>query len=120
MEKSLSNPEKETRISLLIFLIIFVIGTILRIVNNLNNSGFWMDEARLALNIIDKSYTQLLQPLDMNQIAPILFLWIEKTLLNFLGNSERSFRLFPLICSILSLPLFFATAKNFFRKKKLP
>jgi len=78
-----------------------------------------MDEARLALNIIDKSYTQLLQPLDMNQIAPILFLWIEKTLLNFLGNSERSFRLFPLICSILSLPLFFATAKKLFQEEKI-
>jgi len=42
-----------------------------------------MDEARLALNIIDKSYTQLLQPLDMNQIAPILFCGSKKPLLTF-------------------------------------
>ena len=48
----------------------------------------------------------MLRPLDYGQVAPWLFLAIERTAVMWLGYSERALRLFPTICSILSVPLF--------------
>jgi hypothetical protein len=62
------------------------------------NRSFWQDEAMLAINIINRPFIGLLQPLDYGQVAPVLFLLIEKIFATILTNSEYGFRLFPLFC----------------------
>lgn len=66
----------------------------------------WDDESFLCVNLIHRTYAELLQPLDYHQVAPVLFLWFERALVNLLGFSEYSLRLLPFVCSIISLFLF--------------
>ena len=66
----------------------------------------WDDESFLCVNFISRGYAELLQPLDFHQVAPILFLWIERTAVQLFGFSEFALRLFPFICSIASVLLF--------------
>ncbi|OKH35447.1 hypothetical protein NIES2119_20340 [[Phormidium ambiguum] IAM M-71] len=69
----------------------------------MSNRSLWGDEAYIALNIVNRSYLELLQPLDYDQAAPPGFLWIEKLAVQLFGNNEYSLRLFPLIAGIVSL-----------------
>jgi hypothetical protein len=87
-------------------------GTILRIIQFLVNRSLWLDEASLALNIINRDYSGLLQPLDHNQVAPVLFLLIVKLFSTLPGPGEYGLRLFPLLCSIASLPVFYLLVKK--------
>ena len=66
----------------------------------------WDDESFLCVNFISRSYAELLQPLDYHQVAPLLFLWIERTAVKLFGFSEYSLRLIPFVSSIGSLFLF--------------
>ena len=72
----------------------------------------WDDESFLCVNFIDRSYAALFQPLNYHQVAPILFLWIERASVQLLGFSEYSLRLFPFICSIASVFLFRRVAER--------
>jgi len=85
-----------------------------------SNRSLWLDEARLALNIIDRSLSSLLLPLDYGQGAPIGFLIVEKILVEILGNNEYILRLFPFICGIISLFLFYNIAKHYIEIKTIP
>lgn len=87
-------------------------GIFVRLVQYLFNRSLWNDEAALALNIINRSYWELLQPLDYNQGAPIGFLWVEKLAVQIFGNNEYALRLFPFVSAIASLFLFYKLAKK--------
>ena len=92
--------------------IIILLGAVLRISPYLSNRSFWNDEAMISLNIINRSFQQLFNALDYNQGAPIGFLIVEKLLIKVFGESEYVFRLFPLICGILSLIIFYKLKIN--------
>ncbi len=66
----------------------------------------WEDECFVCYNLIDRSYAELLQPLDYHQVAPILFLWAQLTVVKLLGFSEWTLRLIPFACGIGSVFLF--------------
>lgn len=66
----------------------------------------WEDECFLVVNYIDASYADLAGPLRPHQVAPLLFLWIELSVVRLLGFTEMSLRLFPFVCSIAGLLLF--------------
>lgn len=72
----------------------------------------WEDECFLCVNFIDRDYSGLLEPLQYHQVAPPLFLWIELTVVRLLGFQEWSLRLFPLLCNVASLWLFYRLAKK--------
>ena len=90
---------------LAIFLI--TLGISIRLYHFIMNRSIWLDEAMLSNNIINRSYIQLLQPLDERQIAPIGFLMVQKFFISTFGVSEYSLRAFPLIAGILSIILFY-------------
>ena len=81
------------------------LGIAVRLVRYFVNYPIWHDEAFLAVNFWDRGYLDLLRPLDYGQVAPWLFLAIERTAVTWLGYSEPALRLFSTICSVLSLPL---------------
>lgn len=97
--------------------VIICLGVILRLVQYLFNRSLWLDESALALNIINRSFSQLLQPLDYNQVAPIGFLMVEKLLIQSFGSSEYILRLFPFLCGVFSLFLFCKVAKHYIKQK---
>ena len=76
--------------------------------------SLWLDEAMLALNIVNRTYSELASPLSHNQIAPILFLWIEKTIAYFFNYSEYGLRFFPLLCYWFNIILFYRLIKKIF------
>lgn len=83
------------------------------------NRSLWLDESMLALNIVDRGYRDLLKPLDYSQVAPILFLLIEKLFTQVFGNGELGLRLFPLLCSIASLALIYILVKALTKNKAI-
>lgn len=86
----------------LLWLAIFV-GFFLRFVQYLLNRSLWIDEAFVALNVINKSWIELLKPLDYNQGAPLGFLFAEKFFVQLLGTNEYVLRLFPFLAGIASI-----------------
>lgn len=95
--------------------LIILTGIIASIINLLNNRSLWLDEAMLALNIVNKSYSQLLLPMDMNQIAPIGFLYVEKLFSDIFGKVDWSLKLFPWITYLFSIILIYFFGKKTFQ-----
>jgi hypothetical protein len=89
-------------------------GVALSLAQFLFNRSLWLDEASLALNIIHRDGLELLKPLDYLQVAPILFLQIEKLFSLILPNSEYGLRLFPLLCFWASVWLFYQLVRKQF------
>lgn len=88
------------------------LGLLARVIRYYLCFPLWDDESFLCVNLIGRSYADLLQPLDYHQVAPILFLWLERTAVIGLGFSEYSLRLLPFVCSIASLFLFRRVAER--------
>jgi hypothetical protein len=82
------------------------LGVLIRLVRFLADYPIWHDEAFLAASLWDRDYAGLLLPLEYGQVAPWLFLAIERTVVSWLGYSEQSLRLFPTISGIAGLVLF--------------
>ena len=70
------------------------------------DSSFWIDEAMLALNVVHRSPAQLLEPLDLNQGAPIGFLLAAKACERAFGPGETALRLVPFAAGLLGFLLF--------------
>ncbi|MDR1865098.1 MAG: glycosyltransferase family 39 protein [Bacteroidales bacterium] len=87
-------------------------GVALSLAQFLFNRSFYWDEAALALNIIHRDAGELLNPLDYIQVAPVLFLQIEKLFSLILPNSEYGLRLFPLLCFWASIWLFYQVIRK--------
>jgi Predicted membrane protein (DUF2079) len=83
-----------------------VAGIFYRVIRYVDNRSLWLDESFLALNLLDRSSRELLDSLDYAQSAPPAFLLIENGVVEFLGDSERALRLFPLLSSLVALGVF--------------
>ena len=87
-------------------MLFLVIGALARVIRYYLCFPLWDDESFLCVNFIGRSYAELLQPLDYHQVAPVLFLWIERAVVQIFGFNEYSLRLVPLVTSLGSLFLF--------------
>ena len=87
--------------------LILLTGIVFRLRQYLTGRSLWLDEAMLALNIVNRDFAGLLQPLDYDQGAPIGFLYVEKILNLMFGDHEFVLRLFPLVAGIISIVLFY-------------
>ena len=101
-------------------LIIIGFGILVRLVQYLFNRSLWADEAVLALNIVNRSYLELLQPLDYDQGAPLGFLMVEKLAVQVFGDNEYALRLFPLLSGIISFFLFYELAHRSIQRLAIP
>jgi hypothetical protein len=110
-----SKIDRKTLIYLLI-----VLGIIFRVVQYLYNRSLWLDESFIALNLMNRSFLELLKPLDFGQAAPLGFILIEKIVTFIFGNSEYALRLFPLVSGIISIFLFYEIIKRWLDEKAVP
>jgi hypothetical protein len=89
---------------------IVLFGILLRIGQYIANRSLWFDEAMLALNIVERSFGGLTQPLDYSQGAPVGFLFIQKAAIYILGNRDYVLRLLPIISGIAAMLLIYKVA----------
>jgi hypothetical protein len=89
-----------------------LLGLLTRVMRYGLRFPLWDDESFLCVNFISRTYAELLWPLDFHQVAPILFLWIERTAVRLFGFSELVLRLFPFACSLAGVLLFRRTASR--------
>ena len=94
--------------------VLLFIGVLIRLQPYFYNRAIEHDEAFVSNNIIQKSFAELTGVLDYAQAAPIPFLWIEKIAINTFGANELALRLYPLLCGILSIFLFYKLANKIF------
>ena len=92
--------------------LILLAGFLLRLRQYLTGRSLWLDEAMLALNIVNRNFGDLFQPLDYDQGAPIGFMLVEKTFSLIFGRNEFSLRLFPFLIGLASLWLFYLLLKR--------
>lgn len=91
---------------------IIALGIVLRLVLLVQNRNLIIDEANIVRNLNERSFAELLKPLFYDQFAPPLFLFISKCSMLCFGAYEWAFRLFPFLCSIANLFLFYALLKK--------
>jgi hypothetical protein len=102
------------------WIVIFMaVGVTARLLRYLLRFPLWGDEAMLSMNLMDRDYAGLMRPLDCHQVAPLLFLWTERTAVKLLGFNEWALRLFPLLCGIASLYFFQRLARLLLRGNAL-
>jgi uncharacterized membrane protein len=87
--------------------ILLILGFALRLRQYLSGRSLWLDEAMLALNILNRDFAGLFKPLDYDQGAPVGFLLIEKFFNAILGRNELVLRFFPFLAGIAALWLFY-------------
>jgi hypothetical protein len=85
---------------------VIAVGAAARLTSYLARFSYWNDEAAVVVNVMRRSWRDLLRPLDFAQAAPPLFLWIERGAYRLFGQGEYSLRAFPLLLALLALPLF--------------
>jgi hypothetical protein len=96
------------------------IGLLLRLYHYLRDPSLWHDEAALVINVLDKSFSELLGPLRFSEAAPPLFLWLEKGISLIAGESPFALRLLPLAASCAALVLFVPVARRILHPAAVP
>ena len=97
--------------------VLIAIGLALALYQFFFNRSIWGDEATLTLNIIHRTPSGLLKPLDYKQVAPILFLEVEHFCFYLIPNSEFGLRLFPLSAYFASIYLLYKILSHFVKNK---
>lgn len=91
---------------------LIAIGCVLRTGEFIANRAYWLDEMSLHANLKGGLFEGLARAQINNQLAPPLFLWLERLLVQVFGESRYVTRALPFVASLIALPLFrtFATA----------
>src|SRR5271157_431134 len=88
-------------------------GFFLRIFLFALDRSLWLDEAMLSVNIFNRSFLGLFQPLSLNQAAPIGFCLLQKAIVSILGNKDYALRIIPLLAGLVSLPIMYLVSKKY-------
>ncbi|WP_375435964.1 glycosyltransferase family 39 protein [uncultured Hymenobacter sp.] len=98
-----------------------LVGVALRLWQWWLGTTLFMDELAIVHNLTTRSVGPLVSlPLEEAQVAPPLFLVVEKACLTLFGPSELSLRLPPLLASLAALPLLWLVAKRVLDERLVP
>ena len=76
-------------------------GLSFRLIQFFAARSLWLDESMLALNVASRSLGDLLRPLDYNQVAPPLYLWLARISILVAGTNEMALRAWPMLAGLL-------------------
>jgi len=82
-----------------------VLGILMRLYRFFIFHHLWGDEAYIAINIIERNFVGLTEPLDNRQVAPPGFLILIKCVFESI-HQLWSMRILPLAAGLISIPLF--------------
>jgi hypothetical protein len=91
--------------NLFVLIALLTLGLALRSYHYFREPSMWHDEAAVAVNVLSRSYAELLGPLTFHEAAPPLFLWLEKTVVLAFGDSVFALRLPAFLASCAALLL---------------
>src|SRR5688500_7907128 len=106
----------ESYFSIIAYFII-VLGALLRIILFVGDRSLMIDEANLARNYDERSFSRLFESLNYEQYAPPLFSVIVKSLTLTFGTVERALWGLPFISGIVTLLLFYRLCRHFLQPK---
>lgn len=107
---SVARPSRLAILARVAVIVAVVAGVGLRGYVYARNPSLWIDEAMLALNVVHKPYTELLQPLDLNQGAPVGYLLASRLMVKAFGPGEYSLRALSLVAGLAGLAMFLPLA----------
>jgi 4-amino-4-deoxy-L-arabinose transferase-like glycosyltransferase len=82
------------------------LAIVVRCVRYFARFPLWEDECFLGVSLYQRDFLGLLQPLEYHQVAPFLFLWLEKAVVALFGFNELALRLPAFLASLASIGLF--------------
>lgn len=104
-----TSPLRPVRLAhFLVFLV--ALGLAWRVLRYALGFPIWGDEAFVAVNLLERDYTGMIEPLIYGQIVPLVFMWAELAISRVLGYSEWALRLLPFLAGIIAVPLFWRFA----------
>jgi len=113
----LSSKERREKLFLVSLLVLIALGVLFRARHFLTARSLWLDEAMLALDVLNLSFGELTQqPLPYHQGAPIGFLFVTKLATLLFGDSEYVFRLYSFGAGLIALVLMGMLAKAYLEK----
>ena len=92
---------------------ILIVGVVLRLNHLLGQRPFWYDELILLLNLMERTYAGLREPLAEWLVAPYAFMVVLKWFGETFGFTELGVRLPVTIASLAALPLFYFVFRRF-------
>nr|CAI78519.1 hypothetical protein [uncultured bacterium] len=90
-------------------------GVIVRLKHFLENRSLWMDEAHVAVQILGKSFKEILSleyVFSDTARIPVLFQLVTKLLVEGFGAHDIVFRALPFLSALLGLFLYYRLLKN--------
>ena len=125
MLKSLGNITQgylaKSSITLLLVISVGIFATCALIYQFICRDGLWYDELCLAHNLIIRDFYGLFKPLDISQVSPIMFLLIEKLMLNLSpfndSLTDYVLRIYPLCCGLGVVILYYPLIINITKSK---
>ena len=106
-----ARPSQHWPVATLTSAVLIVTGLALRAWQYLADTSLWYDDLSIARNIHERSLADLLlHPLGYDQIAPLGFLALVKAGTLAFGESDLALRIFPFLCGVAALILFWRVA----------
>lgn len=110
--KRIADHLRDADLAVTVAWVAIAAGAFIRILHFVDRRSLWTDEAALATNIVQRGFGGLLQPLDGNQGAPVVFLWLERIMVLVGGNNEYALRFLPLVAGVALLPLVYLLGRR--------
>ena len=95
--------------------LVILLGILIRIIVFVYNRSFFLDEANLALNVVEKNYSAFFGSLSYDQYAPPLFMVLSKFMVSTIGVKDQVLRIVPLLSSIGSIILLWLILKEWIK-----
>ena len=106
--------------------LIFIFCCFVRVDLYLFANDIHMDEAKIALELNEKSYSELFNPLGRHQVAPYIFLVLVKFVYNLLAHFSTNItyhdlvlRIIPLLAGIVCIPCFAWLLNKLFKNRAI-
>ena len=80
-----------------------ILAGLLDVAQWLRGAPLWLDEEMIALNLRDRSFTELTGALWLGQSAPLGWLVVQRAVLLLIGTGELALRFVPLLFGIATL-----------------
>jgi hypothetical protein len=92
---------------------LLALGVLARVRQWAGGRSLWLDEVLIADNLVHRGFVQLAtQPLRHFQVAPLLWVELERLSVTLFGTGERALRVVPLLAGIAGLFAAWALARR--------